>query len=275
MTTYQLKHCASSDNECINLIQITDSHLFSDTSGKLLGLETENSLRAVVEDIGKSDKGDLILATGDLSQDASDSSYQRFAQHLSSLATPTFWIPGNHDKISVMERSLVGDNVYPHKRILVNKWQIILLDTSVDGKVHGYLADEALEFLHCALKEKSDYFALIVLHHQPVKIDSHWLDGIGLKNNAEFMALLALHAQIRGLLWGHIHQEYEQQIGNIKLMATPSTCVQFQPQSQDFEAGRQAPGYRRLKLMPDGTIQSKVIRIASQPFEVDYSIKGY
>ena len=40
---------------------------------------------------------DLILATGDIAQDASEAAYTRFQQHLAQFDAPNYWLQGNHD----------------------------------------------------------------------------------------------------------------------------------------------------------------------------------
>lgn len=80
------------------VVQITDCHLFDGTDGRLLGLNTEDSLRMVLERVEQEQSHiDVILATGDLSQDGSPSSYQRFQQHLTRFKAPSYWLQGNHD----------------------------------------------------------------------------------------------------------------------------------------------------------------------------------
>ena len=67
-------------------IQITDTHLFSSKNGELLGMNTQASLNAVLECIAnEEDDFDFFLCTGDLSQDGSVSSYNRFKSNLSKL----------------------------------------------------------------------------------------------------------------------------------------------------------------------------------------------
>jgi Icc protein len=259
----------------IDIIQLTDTHLFKEENGKLLGLETEKSLRAVVEHIAESEKVDAILATGDLAQDGSHEAYNKLSNILSELKTPVFWLAGNHDDLTVMSKSLINKNVYSHKRILLGNWQIVLLNTNVPGKVYGKLSASELDFLHTCLTDKPSHCTMVALHHQPVKYDSKWLDSIGLKNSAEFFAVLARHSNVKSVIWGHVHQEFLRNMGVVKLYSTPSTCVQFEPQSTDFEAGKQDPGYRRFRLFPDGEIESEVIRTRPMNFTVDYTIKGY
>ena len=96
-----------------------------------------------------------------------------------------------------------------------------------------------------------------------------------LRNADALFAILDRHPQARAVLWGHIHQEFDQMRGNLRLLASPSTCVQFAPGSEDFQVGNEAPGYRWLRLHADGGLDTGVSRVNGIHFEVDYSVKGY
>lgn len=262
--------------DVVRLAQITDSHIFADPEGCLLGLNTRDSFEAVCERVMREEwRPDAILATGDLSQDSSPQAYQYLADAFKSMDVPTFWCPGNHDNPETMELYLSNNRVFAAKQLLIGRWQIILLDSSVKGKVHGRLEKDQLNFLERALKRYPDKHALVSLHHQPVQIGSRWLDQIGLVNAAEFNQVIAKYSQVKSVLWGHIHQEYQHTENGVQWIATPSSCVQFKPGSEDFSAGTEAPGYRYLNLYSDGRIESVVHRIDNMEFTVDYSIKGY
>ena len=91
----------------LRVVQLSDCHLFADPEGKLLGLNTQFSLDKVLELIRKEQPNpDLILATGDLSQDASYESYQRLDRTLSGFDVPVYWLEGNHDKPAPMLQAL-------------------------------------------------------------------------------------------------------------------------------------------------------------------------
>lgn len=262
--------------DVVRLIQLTDSHIFANKDGCLLGLNTRESFEAICARISLEEwRPDVLLATGDLSQDATVESYDYLADSFKTMDIPTFWLPGNHDNPETMTRCLTNNKVFLSKQILIGEWQIILLDSSVKGKVHGYLDEEQLSFLENCLTAYPDKHALISLHHQPLDIGSKWLDQIGLKNRDELINIVKKHSQVKAVIWGHIHQESEQLIDGVIWIATPSTCVQFTPKSQDFSAGTEAPGYRYLNLYPDGKIDSVVHRVDNLIFTVDYSIKGY
>jgi Icc protein len=57
--------------------------------------------------------------------------------------------------------------------------------------------------------------------------------------------------------------------------STPSTCVQFKPNSKNFTIDTEGPGYRWLDLHADGSIDTGLTRIEGVNFEIDYSVRGY
>ncbi len=266
----------SSRVDVVRIVQITDSHIFADPKGCLLGLNTRESFEAVCQRVSKEKwKADFLLATGDLAQDATAEAYQYLADYFQRFDFPTFWLAGNHDNTQTMYETLNNSKVLPSKQLITEHWQIILLDSSVPGVVHGALSKNELSFLESCLKEHPNKHSLVVLHHHPVDVNCKWLKNIGLKNKKEFQKRIAKFDNVKGVLWGHIHQEYEQEHNGIPYIATPSSCVQFTPGSTDFSADTKAPGYRYLNLFSDGHIESVVHRIDNVEFTVDYSIKGY
>ncbi len=263
-------------NRPARVIQITDPHIFRRENGCLLGLNTRNSLKAIIEDIKKQDfNADLILATGDISQDQSPESYRFFSEVMGQLEIPICWIPGNHDDVYQMASSLDGEYFSLAKKINIGKWQIILLDSSLTGQVYGRLGREQRRFLKNAIKSCNSDYILPVLHHHPVDIKCQWLDPLGLEDAEKLFEMLDNCSLVRGLLWGHIHQIYDQYRGKIRMLATPSSAVQFKPFSKEFAADTESPGYRILELDADGEIETEVKRIDHIDFTVDYSVKGY
>ncbi|WP_218081645.1 3',5'-cyclic-AMP phosphodiesterase [Anthocerotibacter panamensis] len=245
------------------VVQLTDLHLFATTEQKLLGLNTAQSFHAVLEEMRLHHwPADVLLATGDLAQDGSRGAYQTLAQALFSLQTPTYWIPGNHDDPQAMREILAGSPIFVQRQVLLPPWQIILLDSTLPDQVGGYLASEQLSLLEFCLTQHPDFYTLVCLHHHPLSLGCDWMENIGLKNGPEFLRVVQAYPQVRGVLWGHVHQQFEQQQGNALLMSTPSTCIQFKPKTQEFSLDTQLPGYRWLELYSNGTLQTGVQRIA-------------
>lgn len=257
------------------LVQLTDSHLFAEADGRLLGMDTAESLARVVELVlEEQPRIDLILASGDLSQDGSLASYQRFAALTAPIDAPARWFSGNHDEPLTLQHACAGSQRQDVVTDLGN-WRLICLDSSIPGAVPGRLDAEQLEQLDAALETAGERHVLLSFHHHPVAVGCSWLDPIGLRNPEALFAVTDRYPNLRCILWGHVHQEIDCQRNGVRLLASPSTCVQFAPGSEEFQVSREAPGYRWLRLHADGMLETGVSRVSGIDFEVDYSIKGY
>jgi Icc protein len=253
----------------VKLIQITDSHLEEQVGGLLLGLNTDDSLQAVISLIAEEHPDvDLLLATGDISNCGSEVSYQRFRSLTAGLAAHALWLPGNHDLNESM-RTVIGAGEELGGEADVSSWKILMLDSSVDGEVGGRFSEDQLQSLRTNLEESKDRHVLICLHHHPIKIGCEWLDTQKVSNADQFLEVLDNFEHVRGVLWGHIHQEVDQQRNGVRFMATPSSCVQFAPNSPEFKLDLLPPGYRCLELFPDGTIETGVSRASDFPVNID------
>ena len=95
-------------------------------------------------------------------------------------------------------------------------------------------------------------------------------------DNAErLLAIVRRNPQVRGLLWGHIHQEFDRTLQGVRFLGSPSTCIQFTPKKHGFGLDSAPPGYRWLILQPDGQIQTGVQRLANLPGQIDLASGGY
>jgi Icc protein len=126
-----------------------------------------------------------------------------------------------------------------------------------------------------ALRDAAGEHLLVCLHHHPVPMGSEWLDTQLVGSAERFFEVIDAHPRVRGILWGHVHQEYDDTRNGVRLLAVPSTCVQFKPGSADFAVDDTSPGYRWLDLHADGGIDTAVSRVEGIHFEVDMSVKGY
>lgn len=243
----------------INIIQITDTHILDDGAPSFNDFDTSASLMRVVNEIMESESdADLILLTGDLVHEPTKTAYQKLADHLSVLTTPILSLPGNHDAPELMKYVMGANGHDTGNLIKFDDWLIILLNTCVIGEHSGELSAAELEFLQTSLEENQGAYCLIALHHPPVLINSSWMDAMTLVNAKDFFNIVEEHKQVRGIIWGHIHQEFEEETANVKLLGTPSTCLQFKPGSTEFTVDDKAPAYRKLVLKKDGSISSNV-----------------
>ncbi|MCZ4337601.1 3',5'-cyclic-AMP phosphodiesterase [Shewanella colwelliana] len=273
--SYSIDECAS-----VRIVQVTDPHLFADPEAQLLGVNTAHSLDAVLNTIKAVDyPAHLMLATGDISQDYSNESYHNFVKAIAPLNVPCHYLPGNHDDPRIMHLHMQGPSVFGDRRILAGNWQIIMLDSTVRGKPGGHMAEAELELIEAAIADQPDKHTLLVMHHNPVLVGCKWLDQHCMDNGSEFIDAVSNFPQVKGLLWGHVHQSLDQvhqgEQGPMRLMATPSTCIQFKPKSPYFALDAQQPGYRLLELKADGSILTNVYRVPGNKFSPDHESSGY
>ena len=261
----------------VRILQITDTHLFAEKHETLLGVNTRESYQAVLAAIHAEQRDfDLIVATGDLAQDHSAGAYQHFSEGIASFAAPCVWLPGNHDFQPAMYSALQDAGISSAKRVFAgDSWQILLLDSQVFGVPHGELSDYQLEWLERKLADSPERNTLLLLHHHPVPSGCSWLDQHSLRNAAALDSVLSRFPRVRHMLCGHIHQELDLDWNGRRMMATPSTCVQFKPDCANFTLDTIAPGWRWLELHADGTLTTEVCRLQSARFSPDTASEGY
>jgi len=259
----------AADASVVRLLQLTDLHILAEAADCLRGMNTRASFEAVCRAaLGDRPQPDLLLATGDLSQDGSAASYRYLAARFADLGLPVFWLPGNHDDTDLMREHLRAKQISAAKQIVIGGWLIVLLDSTVAGETGGEVSQPQLDFLDAALAGHAQLHALVCLHHQPLPMGSEWIDALGLRNAEALNRRIAAHDNVRGVLWGHVHQQAHHRLQDIEWMATPSTCMQFKPGSKDFALDDLAPGYRRLELYADGRIDSGVQRVEGFEFDI-------
>ncbi|MFO7646940.1 phosphodiesterase [Halomonas sp. 3H] len=231
------------------LVQISDCHLHADPDARARAGFPLRQLEAVVEAVNR-ERPDMVLVTGDISNDETAASYQLAVGTLGRLAAPWFWLAGNHDDPALMaeSRELLDE-------LDLDAWRILMLDTRVSGQPHGALGPEGLASLAERLEE-DDRPTLLVMHHPPLSVGSAWIDALGLEDREAFWQTLAAFGQVRAILCGHVHQAFAShqrlEAGEVAVYACPSTTDQFLPGAETFaidEASR--PGYRVIDLRDD------------------------
>ena len=264
-------------DETVQLVQLTDTHLCRLRGGTLLGMDTDHSLQAVINLVQKERPViDLLLGTGDLSDGGAGSAYERLQDYFDQLTPVNYWLPGNHDDRAAME-AVAATPARLCKEIRLPRWQILLLDSQIVGHVGGRLGEAELMLLERSLAaaQKEGRHTLVCLHHQPVAIGSAWLDQQRVADADAFFKVLDRYTGIKAVLWGHVHQEIDRIRNGVRLLASPSTCVQFAPGSERFKVDDQPPGYRWLELHSDGRFDTGVSRVWDTHFTVDLDSGGY
>ncbi|KAA1190635.1 3',5'-cyclic-AMP phosphodiesterase [Pseudohalioglobus sediminis] len=263
--------------DSVHLVQLTDTHLCAQRGGTLLDMDTDRSLQLVIRQVLREREViDGVLCTGDLSDRGYLQAYQRLIEYLQAFDAESFWLPGNHDDREQMAAAIAGQ-AHLCGEVRAANWQILMLNSQIPGEVGGELGAAEQERFESALQaaQEQGLYTLVCLHHQPVPVGSAWIDQQQLADAEQFWQTVDRHPGVRGVLWGHVHQQIDTWRGDVALMASPSTCVQFAPGSEQFKADAQPPGYRWLELKADGGIGTGISRVMDASFNVDLESGGY
>ena len=257
-------------------IQISDCHLGPLTSEALLGLNTDESLHDVLALIAEKESDfDYMVCTGDIASAGHESCYRRFIDIVRQyFSQPLAWLPGNHDSSEIMAKINLPE-LPENRAIEQGNWLILLLDSVVPFKVHGNFEQGELDYLEHMLSTNPDKHIMVMLHHQPVLVGSAWIDQYILRNADAFFAVLDRFPSVKTVVWGHVHQDFNDTRKGVALIATPSTCVQFKPKYDDFTVDTLMPGYRWFDLNDDGSFSTGVERVTGKQYVIDYKSAGY
>lgn len=249
--------------DSIRLLQFSDMHLFGDAGGRLRGVACLPALHAAMADAQRRcPSPDAVLLTGDLVQD--DPGGYRWIRHsFGHSKVPVLCLAGNHDLPDHMRAALADPPFIVGGATQFGRWLVVMLNSWMVNSASGSLGAEQLEQLRQTLRSHRNSHVLVCLHHHPITMRSDWLDRVGLNDADEFLQVVREHSNVRGVLWGHVHQSLDSFVYGARFMATPATCAQFLPESNDFALDNRPPGYRVLELKADGSIATEVCWLES------------
>jgi Icc protein len=246
----------------MNIIQISDCHLFSDA--QKTGYNSVNpyqSLQHILAEV-KLHQPDVLLVTGDISGDGSGQSYQHFSRLLeqTQINCQIGIIPGNHDNRTELVTHVADKYLWLNipQLALPKQWHIHLLDTQYQHAIGQISATSLTSLTQYLALHRNDYH-LLAAHHHPLPCEG-WMDKHEWTNRHEFNAVVAKNASVKGVVYGHIHTAIEQQKGECLYMACPSTCWQFATKPS-FATSDLTPGYRVIELQENGQIITSIHRL--------------
>lgn len=203
-----------------SFVQISDCHI--DDAEHSMGVNTHQNLARVVEKI-TTVKSDALLISGDLTDNGTLTSYKKLNELLAPIQSDIFVISGNHDSDNIT--TVFGDCLF--KKISLGAWDIVSVDSVQANKISGFLTENTLIELDAELNNSNAKYILIVLHHPIVPMKSTWEDSLSLENPQDLFAILGKHDKIQAVLFGHAHESAEFETQGLKIIACPSTAVQF------------------------------------------------
>ncbi|MEB3334789.1 MAG: metallophosphoesterase [Cyanobacteriota bacterium] len=255
----------------MNILQLSDPHLLANPEGRIAGRRPLPALKAGLREVlGRlADEGiavDRLLLSGDLCDDESWGGYACLREALEPWSGPIDLLAGNHDHAQLLRAAMGRRARVSPGRVDLGPWQLLLLHSHRPGCVGGWLGPRQLQWLREELEAMArtpPRSALVAVHHPPLPIGDPALDAIALHDGAELLHCLAGFPQVRGLVFGHVHQHWQGSLPgrpSVPLLACPSTLRAFGP-TQPCPLGHPHwPGGRLLLLGERGEIRHRLLR---------------
>lgn len=221
------------------IIQLSDCHIIN--KGTLKGVDPYKRLLEVISILPKNDG---VIITGDLTHNGDHAAYKKIEKAIKTIKSPVFVMSGNHDNPEKITQLLTNYT----QPLNLDNWEIIALNSVQKNKISGKIETQNLEI-------QNDKFYLIALHHPPIPMESTWDDTLSLENPKVLWQMIKDKEQIKGIIWGHAHEEKrtlkKNGENNCELLSCPSTAFSFN--------NTKKYGFRKIELNDDGTLKTEVI----------------
>lgn len=204
---------------------------------------------------------DFVLHTGDVAYDPVPDAYHTCVEILSEIKYPVYYAAGNHDDSSALQSIVMKQDPLPqlHHTFEVNGVQIAIVDSNGGATPPaGYMTESQLTWLSsiCAADDRRPL--VIATHHNPQTGFTPWLDDfMGIQNTDAFhQAILPARHRLRGVFFGHVHQNLDMYKDGILYASTLSSWSQFMSYPGMDETQKDAgayPGFSLVHITQDQT----------------------
>ncbi|WP_223693723.1 metallophosphoesterase family protein [Leifsonia poae] len=207
----------------LRILHLSDTHLFGDGSLHYGIVDTLAALDRVLDRAGELAAVDVVVVSGDLSDDGSEESYRLLARRIVSWANArgaaVVYAMGNHDLRAGFETVLGARE----SAVEVAGFRIVTVDSSVPGAGYGAVDAAQLQILSGILREPAPHGTVVVLHHPPVPAASALLAALELQNPAELLAACSA-GDVRLVLAGHYHHALATVADGIPVVVAPGVA---------------------------------------------------
>jgi len=214
--------------EPLRILHLSDTHLFGDGTLHYGVVDTTAALDRVLARAAELSRLDLIVCSGDLSDDGSPASYRLLRERIDAFAAArgaqVAYVMGNHDGRDGFEEVL-GSRV---GALDVRGFRILRLDTSVPGHGSGRLGVPQLSWLREQLAEPAPHGTIVVVHHAPTPASSALLAALELRDPGALLDACAA-GDVRLILGGHYHHAHVATERGIPVAISPGVANHSDP----------------------------------------------
>lgn len=216
------------------IAQVSDLHVIADGTRLNGVVDTHATLGAAIEHIAALDpQPDVVLATGDLTQDGLPEDYVLLRSAFGRLSMPVYVIPGNHDNRTNLRAAFAEGGYLPktdtflHYTVDRFPVRLIGLDTVIDGQVGGQMCRERLRWLEDRLSEQPERPTVIFMHHPPFTTGIAFMDRPAFGGGADLEALISRFSHVHLVTCGHVHRAIQTRWAGTLAAVAPSIVFQM------------------------------------------------
>lgn len=257
----------------VRFVHISDTHISYDPNytypdrGLPLALDGAKALVAQVNALPFTP--DFVLHTGDVvyDPDPEPAAYEMARSVLGEIKYPTYYLVGNHDEPNLLQRVLLQREQAIstfHYEFECNGVQFICLDTQtaatqqVIKEPAGWIGDDQLAWLDKLCAAKDERPLVVALHHNPLKVGIPWFDDFMALQNGDALHTILLQARtrLRGVFFGHIHQNVDLYRDGILYTSALSSWYQlhaYPSQTKTHIDENAEPGFNVVTIARDQT----------------------
>lgn len=215
--------------------------------------------RAIATLNGLAMRPDLVLFTGDLTENGRPEEYARLRELLGHLHVRYALLPGNHDSLEALR------DAFPAHRYLrehlshgsfcidVDDARVIALDSTHKGRQSGWVDGERLEWLAARLAERDDVPTLLALHHPPFATGVPVFDRQVFSGRAELERIVSAAPHVSLVIAGHVHTALQSEWAGARACTAPSTAPQFIIGRAPLGIGIESAGFLLHDIQSSGT----------------------
>ena len=265
----------------LRILHVSDTHLFGDGTRHYGVVDTTAALRSVLDRASAVPDVDVVVLSGDLSDDGTPASYRTllelvepWAAERGAVVVPAM---GNHD-LAAGFKDVLGER---ERTVLVRGFRIVTVDTSVPGAGYGRLDDAQLDRLRLALAGLEDSGpddpgreepaadpgpassrpTVVVLHHPPVPARSALHAALELQD-PEALVDVCADADVSAILAGHYHHALVTTAGGVPVVVAPGVANSSDPLAPcGHERAEVGSGFAVVDVTGEGDVSVVVVPV--------------
>jgi 3',5'-cyclic-AMP phosphodiesterase len=224
------------------VLQISDTHLRAEPHTPS-HRDPDAALAATLDAI-REIRADLVLLTGDLSDDGSIPALQRLRSVVGALSPAVLAVAGNHDDADNVHGVFGSTNTAD-----LGAWRVLGVESVIPGEDHGSVDVDALTL---RLDQLDPRPTVLAIHHPPRSPSTNPM--FQLIGADEMLAALRERPHVRAVVSGHLHEAFDCREGDLQLLGAPSSYYAIVHTGDEYELVSDGlVGVQVLTLGDDGS----------------------